>query len=71
MGNPSTEHSRKLRQDTAARRAKAVVDAGGWKLTLLLQPEPAKALRDEIQRTEKDATAIISELLLKKNRKTC
>jgi len=66
VGVKTTEHTRKLRQDTANRRAEEVIAAGGWRLRLLLQPDAAKALREEMQRTGETATAIISELLLQK-----
>lgn len=67
MANSDAEHSRRLRQDTAARRAKAIISAGGWQLKLLLQPDAAHALRDEMARTGETATAVISRLLMKKS----
>lgn len=65
MPNANTEHSRRLRAETADQRAASVIDAGGWRLRVLLQPEPAAALRAEMERTGETATAIISRLLLK------
>mgnify|MGYP000881387764 CR=1 FL=1 len=67
MANAKTEHSKKLRQETADRRAEEVIAAGGWRLRLLLQPDAAQALRDEMTRTGETATAIIGRLLIKKN----
>lgn len=62
----TTDHTRKLRQDTANRRAEEIIGAGGWRLRLLLQPDAAQSLRDEMQRTGETATAIISKLILQK-----
>lgn len=61
-----TDHTRKLRQDTANRRAEEIIAAGGWRLRLLLQPDAAQSLRDEMHLTGETATAIISKLLLQK-----
>lgn len=64
MPNSYTSHSRKLRAETAKRRAEEVITAGGWRLSLLLQPNAAAVLRAEMQRTGESATAILSQLLL-------
>lgn len=63
MGNANTPHSRALRAKTAAARTRTVVEAGGWRLALLLQPDAAAALRAEMARTGESATAVISRLL--------
>ncbi len=67
MANAKTEHSKKLRQETADRRAEEVITAGGWRLRLLLQPDAAQALRDEMTRTGETATSVISRMLTKKS----
>lgn len=63
MPNARTPHSRALRAATAAARSRDVVSAGGWRLTLLLQPAVAARLRAEMARTGDSATAVISRLL--------
>lgn len=63
MPNANTPHSRALRAKTAAARTRTVVEAGGWRLALLLQPDAAAALRAEMARTGESATAVISRLL--------
>ena len=63
MPNSNTPHSRALRAATAAARTRDVVDAGGWRLTVLLQPATAAQLRAEMARTGETATAVISRLL--------
>lgn len=63
MANAKTPHSRALRAATAAARSRDVVSAGGWRLTLLLQPDTAARLRAEMARTGETATAVISRLL--------
>jgi hypothetical protein len=63
MGNSNSEHSKRLRQETARAREKEVIAAGGWRLTLLLSPEVAAILRAEIARTAGTATGIVSELI--------
>jgi len=63
MPNANTLHSRALRAATAAYRARDVVDAGGWRLRILLQPDAAARLRAEMARTGESATAVISRLL--------
>lgn len=63
MANAKTPHSRRLRAATAAAHSRSVVEAGGWRITLLLQPATAVRLRAEMARTGETATAIISRLL--------
>jgi len=63
MGNSNTTHSRRLRAATAAARSRTIVAAGGWRLTVLLPPGTAAALRAEMARTGETATAVISRLL--------
>lgn len=63
MPNARTPHSRALRAATAAAWTRDVVDAGGWRLTVLLQPATAAQLRAEMARTGESATAVISRLL--------
>ena len=63
MPNANTPHSRALRAATAAAWTRDVVDAGGWRLTVVLQPAVAAQLRAEMARTGETATAVISRLL--------
>lgn len=44
MGNSNTDHSRKLRQQTANARRAAIIAAGGKQLNTLLQSETARKL---------------------------
>lgn len=45
MPNSDTEHSRQLRQKTAAQWQKEMIQQGGMKITVLLPPGPAEKLR--------------------------
>lgn len=67
MGNTNTPHSRALRAKTATARRKAIVEAGGMRIELLLLQKPAEALRLEMTRTGETATEVISRKLLEKN----
>lgn len=50
MGNTNTDHSRKLRQQTAKARRAAIIAAGGKRLNTLLQPETVRKLQFICQR---------------------
>jgi len=46
MGNSNTDHSRKLRQITAEKAAKALKDAGGGSIKVCLSPDNFKFFKD-------------------------
>lgn len=62
--NAFTDHSRALRAKTATARRAAIIESGGMRIDLLLLPAPAQALREEMSRSGRAATAVISDLLL-------
>lgn len=45
MGNSKSEHSKKLRAESAKKSAQKVIDDGGMRVSLLLEPEHAKRFR--------------------------
>lgn len=64
MPNSKSEKSKAARARTACESQKKIVAAGGWRLSVMLYPAAAAALRAEIERQgEASAAQIINRLL--------
>lgn len=72
MANSNTEHSKKLRKTTAAKRREKILECGGRDLRVLLEPKEAAMLREIQQRLggpekPETATEVINRLIRAKH----
>lgn len=60
MPNSKSEKSKAARARTACESQKKIVEAGGWRLNVMLYPAAAAALRAEIERQGEAGEAKVS-----------
>lgn len=59
-----SERSKAARARTAGKTQEQIVAAGGWRLTVMLYPPAAEALRAEMLRTgERSAAAVVNRVI--------
>ncbi len=63
MANSNSERSKAARAKTAVEAQARIIEAGGWRLTVMLYPEAAGILRAEVARTDKSAAEIINKVI--------
>lgn len=65
MTNSNTERSKAARAKSSRETQARIVEAGGWRLSVMLYPKAAAAVRAEMARLDKSAAEIINAVLEK------
>ena len=62
MGNSNSEHSKKLRAETAKKSAQKIIDQGGMRVSLLLEQEHAERFRPLVEQYGGQKNAFVALL---------